>query len=171
MDLDEYQKNAIRTANVNQSDDLALANWALGLAGEAGEVLELMLFGSTLPSEKRFARLQEELGDVFWYIAVMCEQLGVKMSALDGNIDSIEYPSDNSVFMLTLSACGLADSIKKVVFHKKNLDKELIGTALKNAYAYCCYVCNDNYINIQEALIQNINKLKKRYPDGWPEVA
>lgn len=68
MTLDEYQNLAMRTAG-GEGDAMALAVASLGLAGEAGEVVELVKkhlgHGHGLDREK----LQKELGDVLWYVA------------------------------------------------------------------------------------------------------
>lgn len=65
----EYQAEVIRTMNHTSG----LANYALGLAGEAGETadyLKKVLFhGHELEHEK----LMKELGDVLWYIAAIAE--------------------------------------------------------------------------------------------------
>lgn len=79
-DLDNYQREALRTAgpSVGTRDGWAMA--AMGLAGEAGEVVELlkkhMFHGHPLD---RY-RLTKELGDVLWYAAVLSEMAGVKLS-------------------------------------------------------------------------------------------
>ncbi len=93
MNFNEYQKLALRTANKDK--DLIL-NAALGLAGESGEVADLIkkhLFqGHELNKEK----IIDELGDILWYIAIMAEGLGVEMEVIPThNIDKLRkrYPN------------------------------------------------------------------------------
>lgn len=54
----------------------------IGLAGEAAEVLDLgkkiFLHGTVVPKEK----IVEELGDVCWYLALLCSTYGVKLEDL-----------------------------------------------------------------------------------------
>lgn len=82
MTFHEYQKLAARTltASDGRSPELHLAIMALGLAGEAGEVVEMVKkhvgHGHELDREK----LAKELGDVLWYIAAVATITG-----LDGN--------------------------------------------------------------------------------------
>ena len=79
MTLDQYQQHALRTATVDDSDlcePLGLARDALGIAGEAGEVADLVKkfvgHGHALDGEK----VKKELGDVLWYIAVIAHRVG-----------------------------------------------------------------------------------------------
>lgn len=59
-----------------------LSNWALGVAGEAGEVADYMKkvlhHGHALDIEK----LTKELGDVCWYVAVLANEAGIKFSTV-----------------------------------------------------------------------------------------
>lgn len=69
--LDAYQADAARTLTRTADADKQLAVMGLGLAGEAGEVIELIKkavgHGHTLDG----AKLRKELGDVLWYIAAI----------------------------------------------------------------------------------------------------
>lgn len=71
MDLNEYQRAAMRTAGTLEERGVALANWGLGIAGEAGEVADyvkkVVFHGHALDRDK----LRKELGDVLWYVAVL----------------------------------------------------------------------------------------------------
>lgn len=65
----EYQANVIRTMNHSSG----LANYALGLAGEAGETVDylkkVLFHGHELDDEK----LMKELGDILWYVTAVAE--------------------------------------------------------------------------------------------------
>lgn len=78
MTPNDYQKLAARTANGTHGP-YTLANWALGLAGEAGEAADLIkkhvFHAHGLDKDK----LVKELGDVLWYIANVAETLGVQL--------------------------------------------------------------------------------------------
>lgn len=95
MTFDEYQKAAQRTSNTVDPDD-KLVNGALGLAGESGEVADLvkkfMFQGHALDTEK----LLDELGDVLWYIAEVASGLGVTLEQIaQHNVDKLwaRYPA------------------------------------------------------------------------------
>lgn len=87
-----YQMAAART--MNRAAPLAPANYAMGLAGETGEVVELLkkrLFHGIDPGDK----LVKELGDVLWYVAALCEEMGLTLEQVARvNIDKLmkRYP-------------------------------------------------------------------------------
>ncbi|MHB1262065.1 MAG: nucleoside triphosphate pyrophosphohydrolase family protein [Thermoplasmatota archaeon] len=78
-DLWAYQKDAARTLGGIDSERDGLALAGLGIAGEAGEVADLLkkhLFhGKPLDRDL----LAKELGDVLWYLAACCEVAGLDL--------------------------------------------------------------------------------------------
>jgi NTP pyrophosphatase (non-canonical NTP hydrolase) len=98
MKFKEYQELASRTANDDNEKNYKLANYAMGLSGEAGEV---------------------------------------------------------------------TDYLKKVVFHGHELDTEKLKDELGDVLWYLSNLANIVDIDLHEVAIHNIEKLKKRYPDGF----
>ncbi|MEP6781452.1 MAG: nucleoside triphosphate pyrophosphohydrolase family protein [Gemmatimonadaceae bacterium] len=95
MQLDEYQQLSSRTLGMDRTLEQQLANAALGLTGEAGEVAEVIkkhLFHAT-PLDKE--ALVKELGDCLWYIAAFGTVLGLSLDDIgQRNIDKLKkrYP-------------------------------------------------------------------------------
>ena len=95
MTLDDYQQLAARTITPGRTAEQALANWALGLTGEAGELAEHVkkhLFHAA-PLDR--AAAVKELGDVLWYVAAMATQLGVSLDEVgETNVEKLRrrYP-------------------------------------------------------------------------------
>jgi NTP pyrophosphatase (non-canonical NTP hydrolase) len=81
MTFDEYQKQALTTAVNTYEPLMAKTIWAMGVAGEAGEVIEkwkkIVAYKDGEVSDEDRADLGKELGDVVWYIAVMAHELGL----------------------------------------------------------------------------------------------
>lgn len=89
MGFNEYQRAALRTANTDWKTlsasfaenprNMAVANWAMGVAGEAGELCDYLkkcLFhGHQVDAEK----VAKEAGDVLWYLAVLLEEYGLTL--------------------------------------------------------------------------------------------
>ena len=81
-----YQERTEDTAvypEAGSGSTAALQYAALGLNGESGEVANKVKKiarddGGKLTIEKMMA-LQKELGDVLWYVAAMCREIGVTM--------------------------------------------------------------------------------------------
>lgn len=96
MTINDYQKAALRTANLLKfSEKGLLTNGVLGLSGESGECADIVkkhLFqGHELDSEK----LANELGDVAWYLALASYAIGYSLEAiLAMNVDKLykRYP-------------------------------------------------------------------------------
>lgn len=92
MTGNNYQRKAMRTATLKCRD---MANAALGLAGEAGEVADevkkCLYQGREWDSEK----IIEELGDVLWYVALTADMLDVPLDfVMEYNLDKLQkrYP-------------------------------------------------------------------------------
>ncbi len=80
MDFTTYQQHARKTAVYpNLGNNLAYP--VLGLCGETGEVAEKVkkIFrdkGGVLDVQA-IAELEKEIGDVLWYLAALCTELGL----------------------------------------------------------------------------------------------
>lgn len=81
MNFNDYQRAALRTANTGpeRARRDRLANWALGLIGEAGEIAEDMKKHLYHEHELDHDALVKELGDVLWYLAVLAQEVGVEL--------------------------------------------------------------------------------------------
>jgi NTP pyrophosphatase (non-canonical NTP hydrolase) len=79
-----YQKKAARTINRDLDILECLMEGAMGLAGEAGEVVDVIkkvLFqGHDIEAEED--RIVEELGDVLWYVCEIATVLGMPLGEI-----------------------------------------------------------------------------------------
>ena len=102
MNFNEYQELSCRTAPKEEYWRYEFANYGLGIAGEAGEVADLikkaLYHGHDIPVKD----LKKELGDVLWYLT---------------------------------------------------------------------QIARVNNLSLEDIAIENIEKLKKRYPDGFSQEA
>lgn len=96
MEFNEYQQLAERTAQNIQDSKERFINFAFGLAGETGEVIDCLkkhLFhGHALDKEK----LKIELGDILWYIATTAMTAGIPLEEIaTANIEKLKarYPN------------------------------------------------------------------------------
>ncbi len=82
MTFEEYQKESRKTATYQEH---GREFWypALGLAGEAGEVVEkvkkLFRDDNGVMSDERRANLKKELGDVLWYLTQIATDASIPM--------------------------------------------------------------------------------------------
>ena len=73
----------------------------------------------------------------------------------------------NSVMGLSGESGEAIDLIKKHLFHGHELNKEHFIKELGDVAWYLAEACTALDITLEEVLITNIEKLKKRYPDGF----
>jgi NTP pyrophosphatase (non-canonical NTP hydrolase) len=112
MNANEYQKLAARTLidcpDFELTGQETMVIWdAIGLAGEAGEVADLVKKGIFHQHGLDTEKLQKEIGDVLWYAAALCTTLGFDLSKImEANIEKLKsrYPNGYSS----------TDSIKRV---------------------------------------------------------
>lgn len=78
MNFDEYQAAANRTA-AEGSSDLRLAISGMGVAAEAGEVCDILKKWLGHGHQRDLDKLKSEAGDVLWYVADICSQVGLSM--------------------------------------------------------------------------------------------
>lgn len=93
MNMREFQQACARTWNENGPDPLQ--NAALGIAGEAGEVADLVKkirhHGHDMDKDK----LAKEIGDVLYYVAVMAIEIGMSLDQVaEANVAKLKmrYP-------------------------------------------------------------------------------
>lgn len=158
--LDEYQQLALRTARSTLNQEVRRCNWAMGLAGEAGEVLDLFLAG---PIDKD--QLTDELGDVYWYGAVMADEWGYKLSDLRHAEVLLERTYTHA--RLPVAACQLCDYIKKVLCHGHKVDRKKLLNGLALTMKYAQHLAEDFGIDPADVMSRNIEKLMRRYPEGF----
>ena len=98
MQLDEYQRLALRTAPINTENSMGhdLVHATLGLVTEAAEIADVLKKKHAYDKEVDVVvNMKEELGDVPWYCAFMARALGINLSdAASVNIDKlmVRYP-------------------------------------------------------------------------------
>jgi NTP pyrophosphatase (non-canonical NTP hydrolase) len=102
MTFDEYQERALDTA-INHPDPLMNKTiWAMGVAGEAGEVLEkwkkIVAYKDGKLSDEDKVEVGKELADVVWYIAVMAHSLGLSFDELmQQNLEKLQSRKQRGV--------------------------------------------------------------------------
>lgn len=102
MTFDEYQKQALVTAENSYDPLMEKTIWAMGIAGEAGEVVEkwkkIVAYDDGIISDDKLQELKKELGDVVWYIAVMAHSLGFTFEeVMQLNVDKLKSRQKRNV--------------------------------------------------------------------------
>ena len=77
----------------------------------------------------------------------------------------------NGALGLTGEAGEVADMIKKHIFHGHDLHTEDLVKELGDVCWYLALLCNAIGIQLEDVMIENIEKLKRRYPEGFSSEA
>lgn len=98
MNFAEYQKEALKTAVYpNRRNNIIYP--VLGLNGEAGEIAEkvkkVLRDKNGIIDDETRAAIKKELGDVLWYAAALCDELGLDMD--DVAVSNIRKLKDRQV--------------------------------------------------------------------------
>jgi NTP pyrophosphatase (non-canonical NTP hydrolase) len=110
MELREYQTKAMSTAIYPRHGVAGLAYVSLGLNGEAGEVAEVIkkiIRDDEVSTDRsklddaidnKLADLSKEIGDVLWYVAALCTELGLDMNQIaSDNIEKLQSRKNRNV--------------------------------------------------------------------------
>jgi len=176
MNFNEYVKNAIRTESkfnviTNETVNIALndrlLHWAIWMQTELWEIFEA-IFIKWKNNEIDEVNLREELWDVLWYFAILCDNINYtdfEFDKLDINMkfDSIA----DYIFNINDLTINILDSVKKSLFYKKPLDIELLKTRLNKIFNYIANLLSFIWGDIEKTAIINIEKLKARYPEKF----
>jgi len=92
MDFDEYQEKALRTAVYpNRGKNVFYPALGLGEAGEIqNKVKKIMRDDGFEISDERRDSLADEIGDLLWYVAVLADELKLKLNDIaEANIKKL----------------------------------------------------------------------------------
>lgn len=176
MNLNEYQKLAQRTSATIGADKIK--NGCFGLIGETGEIVDALkkwLFQSgenpPFPKEKFI----KEMGDVLWYCAEVIS--GIKtdnglcfsMESMLGGVshfwkDISKHDIEDTVVTLNINASWV---YTYCFANGAVTPRESIKDSIRDVYGSLLDVCALIGTTIDEVANTNIEKLKKRYPDGF----
>ncbi len=94
MDIAEYTKEVNRTCGIEDPRELLILA-ALGIAGESGEVVDALKKVLYHSHELDVVELRKELGDLLWYIVLLCDTIGLSLDdVMQANVEKLQerYP-------------------------------------------------------------------------------
>ncbi len=189
MNLLEYTELSSRTAN-GQKGNEELMHYALGtineLAGEISPYVANTLNLGLTHTLKDKDKLIAEFGDIMWYIVQLSSALDIPLhlqdSFLEVNWYQHEYLSRqelgkayradddeiSDLYLLSLSMVGeLTEHIKKVCCFRHPRDNKKESRLLRAAFTCVLELMILFEVSVTQVMVQNIEKLKKRYPEGF----
>ena len=176
---DEYQKI---TQETSATDDLAIL--ALGLIGECAEFIDRVdqIYDprNEISLIDTINLVTKEAGDVLWYAARIMDVLDVPFHMWQsyGNIDNYNNScaaSFRKKFRIIRNAKEVTEHVKKVVGHGHKLNPALICHGISNVIKDIVHILKKIHGPIQSgreggmaiAMHANVEKLRKRYPNGF----
>ena len=168
MTFDEYVVLAQRTASTKTNAD-KVGHGCLGLIGESGEVVDIVkkMTYMGMTDEMGREKLIDEIGDCCWYIAEWCTGSGNDMQAIfdrAANASSIDdrYSLANYAVHIAEIACELWEEIDVGM-----VDNDILFADVRTIAAGIKAICYKINVTLEEVLAHNIDKLRKRYPEGF----
>lgn len=166
MNLADYQALAMRTSQwrhdtLGHRGERHRAYGAISLAGESGEVIDLLKKHDFNGHAINRAKLMEEAGDTMWSLACIADGSNVALcqDPLPCTGLALAYPS-----LRFASLC--ARIINDIAYR---------GWASRIDIAACVgglVACIEPHgITLEECMIANVAKLRARYPDGYSDAA
>lgn len=134
---------------------------AVGLAGEAGELLEHYYTEEPIVDSE----ILEELGDAEFYFEGLCQSMSVQVEKSD-----VGLSDELSVLHYVVAATDMLDLVKKMVVYNKDIDLMDFINNLVNVRTKLDRTYNFYNLTQAQALEHNMNKLLKgdtaRYKEG-----
>lgn len=153
---------------INSMTEFTADLWhgATGVSGEAGELLEAVLFPPVDGVD--IDNLREELGDLFFYIEQITQRAEISLdwdALYDQSRNNIISPDAAITHAASISVHGsqVLDTIKKAAIYNKALDKELLTNQLSALGVSMLTLAIMFGLSRGESLDANIQKLSKRY--------
>jgi len=165
MTLNQFQQLALRTSG---TDHDRVKNGCLGLIGEGGEVVDTLkkyIFQSGDDPQFPTEKLIEEMGDILWYLAETATGTGRELSAIqedykecDKNIPDTKI-EDYAVEIVAAATFAYGMKDEEAI--------DFVASSIACILAILTRICALVGTSIEYVAKVNVEKLKKRYPDGF----
>lgn len=171
LTLNRYQALAQRTSQDDGHDKVD--NGILGLIGETGELVDVYKkwqYQSGIDAPVPVEKFAEELGDVLWYMAELAAGLGVRLGEIaDMDFDGFDALAakasrQRTIRSIILGLSGRANRLNRAV---RNSATHEIGANIRRMMMGCARLANTLGYDLKTVAQGNIQKLEKRYPDGF----
>lgn len=172
MNMITFQALAMRTSPRDGHDKLD--NAVLGLIGETGEIVDeykKFIYQSSPHAPLPAQRFAEELGDVLWYLAEMADGLDAELIHISGlDFKALEKKAGRqggrttSLRRAVIALHVRADRLRRAVDAHAQKDIPIQMRLMLLKAARLAFLIG---VPLEKVAEMNIEKLKKRYPDGF----
>ena len=169
MNLEEYQKKALLRLNLLIANNIEeCINYALlGIGEETGEIIGEIRksFYKGNYHERKFEnrKLAKELGDVVWYIALICKNNKIDINKIQKEQSGKRTKGLCNRKKMIKLALNIEELTGKVVEESINGNLQMLENTLKKEYIKVEEIANEIGITMEEIFEQNIQKINGRY--------
>jgi|GEM_PF-3017001 len=169
MNVSKYQPCALRTANLQtlSLDECAFdrLHSSIGLMTEAIELAEAFSSGDVV-------NMKEEVGDMLWYIPLMCRGLKINLS----DIFSSEQWETNPIVVSSpdsiIQICGkILNAQKKAIAYENYIPTGAYIDMLRTLTRMIGSLAERYGFTLEQCADANIAKLRTRYPSGFSNMS
>lgn len=167
MEYSNYLEESERTlSNQYHIEDVQnLLHAVMGICTEVEELLENFSINTMLDS----ANLLEELGDLYWYIAIIHRDYPMFKQLSNSNIATdVKYNSSfKAVLNINKYSLKMLDMLKKKIYYNKEIDLNMLNNYLLLIEVDIKYMLDSYNYRFESMLQINIDKLKARYKEKF----
>lgn len=173
MELEEYKKIALQRLNKSIAFDSKESMYyaCMGIMEETGEIIaefrKPLFKGNFHEKTLDIEEIKSELGDLMWYISLVCKNANIDMNQLkkheekdDGNLPKRER-------LIQISIKMGEDSGRIVEEYQRMFNDRTSNSQLKEKIEYqygnICRLSEELGITIEDILKKNIGKVNSRY--------
>lgn len=176
MNLEEYKSIALQRMNksiaFDQKENMYYA--CMGLIEETGEVvaeLRKPLFkGNFHEKTLDIEEIKSELGDLMWYISLICKNANIDMDQLKiyKIDDDTQISKREKIIQIAINMGQIAGQIvdEYLKLYNENNTKEELTEKINKQYENICELAKKLDITIDEILNENIKKINARYNEN-----
>lgn len=170
--LKQYEREVERLLGSHANE---LTVYALGLAGESGELIELLKKHWGHKHELDLDKLKKEAGDCFWYVAALALQFDITLDEISPRYLGARKPPVTSIQSYALRLAGCVGSVARVLdaYWMSRYPPADIQRTLRQRLSLVFIVLEriiEHFgLSLGEVLEANVEKLRARYPNGFSE--
>ena len=171
MNLEEYKNSAIQRLNISieSSPKEKMYYACMGIIEETGEItaeLRKPLFkGNFHEKTLDINAIKKELGDLMWYIALICKSENIDMNTFHFQEKNQDVSGRENLIEISIkigqNSGKIVEEYQKV--YKENIDKSELIKEIELQYYNICELGRCLNLMIEEILSENIEKINSRY--------
>lgn len=163
-----------RAMTGSRNSDFRLLHTVLGMVSELSELRKAMETSDVV-------NVKEELGDIFWYLAVGIDACSFDADFVQVNTDNIEpelkagFEGREVLAMATFNelSCTMSEicnDVKRFLFYGRTFDLKALEHKFYEVSASLIILARLYDLSMEAVLTTNIAKLQKRYPNRFESV-